>query len=130
MELAVGIQLGIAEALLQVLLVVEMEDDVFVQEIDQALDGVIVPTEVLNFPIQGTAGDLANMAIRRVYESGILPLAQIHDAVLAEGTDGLALARKLKSAMELEVTLNGAKTRFPCDLKAGPDWLNMKEVKL
>jgi uracil-DNA glycosylase family 4 len=93
-------------------------------------DGHVVPTEVLNFPIQGTAGDIANKAIRRTYESGILPLAQVHDAIIAEGPDGMDVARKLKAAMEIEVELGGAKTRFPVDIKIGRDWLNMKEVHL
>jgi uracil-DNA glycosylase family 4 len=93
-------------------------------------DGHVVPTEVLNFPIQATAGDIANKAIRRTYESGILPLAQVHDAILAEGPDGMDVARKLKAAMEFELELNGVRMFFPVDISIGKNWGAMREVHL
>ena len=96
-------------------------------------DGEIQPTEVLNFPIQATAGDLMNRAALEIdkaldwtRESFLL---QVHDAAILEGPDQARLIGILKGCMEQEVELNGHKTMFPVDVKAGPDWGHLEKVK-
>ncbi len=90
-------------------------------------DGQIVPTEVLNFPIQATAGDITNMAILSLdkqikWDSKYAILAQVHDAILIEGPDKNCLIELLKSSMEQTVELGGAKTTFPVDVSVGTNW--------
>lgn len=89
-------------------------------------DGRIVPTEILNFPIQATAGDLANLALRTIaakidWERNHI-LTQVHDEVMLEcrnAEEGLEL---LKAGMQQEVTLNGGKIVFPVDCSVGTNW--------
>jgi DNA polymerase-1 len=95
-------------------------------------DGHVDPNEVLNFPMQSTAGDLMNRAMlaidKRVdwAKEGII--AQVHDAAYLEGPDPFRLARILKECMEQTVTLNGHTMTFTVDLGIGKDWKNLYKV--
>lgn len=88
-------------------------------------DGKIKPTEVLNFPIQGAAGTLANRAVKAI--AGQLNwvdealLAQVHDSTISEiiVSKRDKLITIVKESMEQEVTLNGNTVRMPVDVKWG-----------
>jgi uracil-DNA glycosylase family 4 len=96
-------------------------------------DGRTVPTEVLNYPIQATAGDIMNRAILQLDKAirwgqeGIL--AQVHDAAIIEGPDPDRLVSLLHEHMEQEVELNGSRIKFKIDVKVGRNWADMKEIK-
>lgn len=96
-------------------------------------DGKIVPTEVLNFPIQSTAGDLMNLAILQISKElnwgpeGIL--FQVHDSAVVEGPDQDRLVSVVKRAMEQEVELMGQRTKFVVDVKVGNNWGYLEELK-
>jgi len=90
-------------------------------------------TEVINHPIQGTAGALANRAILTLDE--LLPdtlIMQVHDelVVCVKDADVPHAVDCLKAAMEQEVKLEGPfKTyvkSFPVDVAMGPTWKDCK----
>jgi len=96
-------------------------------------DGKISPTQVKNYPIQATAGDLVNRAVETVagtidWKSTYL-LGQIHDELLIETTDadfGVAL---LREHMQAPITINGITTTFAVDVSVGDNWGHCIEVK-
>lgn len=92
--------------------------------------GRIVPTEVVNFPIQSTAGDLANIAILGIARD-LGPqdriIAQVHDAIILEGPDPIKLAGILRKHMEKPVLLNGREVVFPAEPEYGQDWSNLRK---
>lgn len=96
-------------------------------------DGRIQPTQVLNFPVQGAAGELANRAV--IAASAALNwdseglLAQVHDSLLLEGPNQAKLVEVVKSAMEQKVDLNGAVIKFPVDISVGKNWGAMQKIK-
>ena len=95
--------------------------------------GQVKITEVCNYPIQMTAADLINRAIREVDTafddwSTHRILLQIHDALLVETRKPLAAMRILKTAMERPVILDGKPTSFEVDFKAGKSWGELQEV--
>lgn len=95
-------------------------------------DGRIVPTEVLNYPVQGAAGELANRAILSISKelnwSNEAILAQVHDSILTEGVNQGRLIEVVRSAMEQEVELNGATIKFPVDVSVGTNWAYLEKV--
>lgn len=87
-----------------------------------------VPTQVVNYPIQGTAADIANIAMRKVHAR--LPDAlrlQVHDFL------GLEVPRKhekkarriLQECMEEPVELLGIERSFPVDVSSGERWSDL-----
>lgn len=93
--------------------------------------------QALSFPIQSTAGDLANRAVLEVakqldWSSGEHVKAQVHDALIVQcRPESLQeVARLVKTAMERPVTLLGKEVIFPVDIKYGHSWGTMEELKL
>jgi DNA polymerase-1 len=98
-------------------------------------DGRIKPTEVLNYPIQGAAGTLANKAILSIDAAfdwaDFHLLMQVHDSTVSELRlerldEGIAI---VKRCMEQEIVLNGVKIKFPVDVKVGTNWGHMEKRK-
>ncbi len=87
----------------------------------------------MNTPLQGTAADLIKLAMieidRRLASEnfGTRMILQVHDELLFEGPeDELArLAPLVKSAME---QVHPLRVPLVVDLKAGPNWRDMKPV--
>jgi uracil-DNA glycosylase family 4 len=96
-------------------------------------DGRIVPSEVVNFPVQACAGELANRAILRINSelnwTDEAILAQVHDSILTEGNNKERLVEVVKSAMEQAVELNGVSVKFPVDVKVGTNWAHLEKLK-
>lgn len=93
--------------------------------------------QALSFPIQSTAGDLANRSILEVssqldWAKGQHIKAQVHDALIVQARpeDVSRIAQIVKIAMERPVNLFGQEVVFPVDLKVGPSWGVMKELHL
>lgn len=91
-------------------------------------------TEVYNYPVQTLAGWILNEAIKKVapkldwkYE-GIL--FQVHDALVLDGPDPFRLASIIQKDMTVELTLNGNKMLFPCDIKVGQRWGELEEMDM
>lgn len=97
-------------------------------------DGKIKPTEVLNFPIQGAAGTLANRAVKAIASqlnwTDEALLAQVHDSTVSEIVEHKQdkLVEIVRSSMEQEVTLNGNVVRFPVDCKVGTNMAELRKV--
>lgn len=99
-------------------------------------DGRVKPTEVVNFPVQGAAGELANRAVIAISKElnwvDEALIAQVHDSIVAEcvAVKQSRLVDIVKGAMEQEITLNGAMIRFPIDIKVGTNWGHLEKLKL
>lgn len=88
------------------------------------------PTETSNYPIQGTAGDLANLSIieadRRlkaeVKDAHLI--IQLHDALYVDCREGDVERVKciLKDTMEVEHRIQGKVWSFPTDITSGISW--------
>lgn len=88
----------------------------------------------INAPIQGTASDIIKIAMNRIdeklrkknFESKMI--SQVHDELLFEGpkTELKSLAKlvadEMQGAVEFDVPMR-------VSMKAGPNWLDMEEVK-
>jgi DNA polymerase-1 len=80
-------------------------------------------TQVYNIPMQSTAADLINRALRRCEAEGLEVVLQMHDELVVEcdPEDVPHVARRLRAAMEEPVPeMDGAV--FPVDLKVGDRW--------
>lgn len=92
------------------------------------------PTDVCNYPIQGTAADIVNAATVRAdklldwKKEGLV--LQIHDDLTFEGPDWRELAEIAKESMETEVEWGGNTMRFPIDVSMGTNWGELKEVEV
>jgi DNA polymerase-1 len=102
----------------------------------QHFHGAVEPTKVYNYPIQGTAADIINGAIKRIYpqiqwKRGENLLLQVHDALIGETPKRhvARMAKLFKKEMERPVVLDGAKVGFPIDWKIGPTWGEAVECK-
>lgn len=87
--------------------------------------GLIEPTKVRNFPIQGTASCLLDRALEEIAskidrDKGEYILFQRHDELVLEGPDPLRLRTIALEAMERPVVLQGASHVFPADFSASP----------
>lgn len=92
----------------------------------------------LNFPIQGTIGEVMNRAFVRAWddieESGLdgRLIIQCHDALLIHcpnEADAPIAAQILRTAIEQPIPeLDGL--IIPCEIKAGPTWGSVKAVSL
>ena len=78
----------------------------------------------LNRLIQAGAADMTKKAMVKVYNSGKVPLVQIHDE-LAISVKDLGEAEEIKKIMEEAVELE---VPSPVDIALGPDWGSLKEV--
>lgn len=96
-------------------------------------------TEVVNYPIQGTAAEITTLAIidlddmfaRTKMRNPVGLWGQFHDAVIVCVPDTDAWKRRgadmVREAMEQEHTIEGQKHRFRVDLKVGYNWADMKD---
>ena len=95
--------------------------------------GEVEASACYNIPNQMTVADVINDVIGRLVKQlapGERLLAQVHDSILAEAKDPIRLARKIKEACEKPVTLNGVEVIFAVDVKVGPNWGELEELKL
>lgn len=96
--------------------------------------GQVEPTKCVNFPVQGTAADLCNRAVRHVSERidwrSIQLVAQCHDELLLEGDEGLKdeMITILKDAMEQTIEYAGRTMTFPIDAEFGKVWGRLEAV--
>lgn len=81
----------------------------------------VKPTVVYNFPVQATAADIMNAAIRKLYAMIDWPretiVFQVHDEIVCQGPDPDALKAKMVEAMECTVELSGKPVHFPIEVK-------------
>jgi uracil-DNA glycosylase family 4 len=96
-----------------------------------------VEREALNTPIQGTAADIANLALIGIYDElhkkqmGARIVAQVHDQILVEcpRSELVSVKRIMVKHMEMEHHLWGKDVSFPVEMKVGPNWGALKETK-
>jgi len=91
------------------------------------------PTEMFNYPIQGTAADLMNPVMLKVaerlrWDKGESLLAQVHDELLLEGPDPDRLVDILKEEMPQALEICGNHMEFPIEVSVGKNWEKMEEV--
>jgi len=97
-------------------------------------DGVVEPTQVVNFPIQGGVATIINRATLKVAEQidwkTWFLVAQVHDELMLEvpEADALKAAKLLKSCMEQKITIGDESITIPADAKVGKDWYNMEKI--
>jgi uracil-DNA glycosylase family 4 len=84
--------------------------------------------EGLNTPIQGTAADVINTAMIKLWKSGLTNgkkgcflVMNVHDALVFEVREDLVMtiAKKVKSIMEAKVKIKGRMVGFPVDAEIG-----------
>ena len=89
----------------------------------------IEPTKALNFPIQGTAGDIMNKAILAV-DRTLGPqeqlLFQIHDELVTQSADPGHVRAVHEAAMQQTITLNGSTVKLRTETKCGKDLRNLQ----
>lgn len=82
--------------------------------------GMVEPTKVFNLPIQMSAADIINPAMRRLWailEALEFPLLQVHDDLTLQGPDPVRLATKMATEMARPVTVRNNTVVFPVDFK-------------
>ena len=94
-------------------------------------DDNVDANEVLNFPIQGFAGALANKAILALdkeirWDAGEAILLQVHDEIVLEGPDVDRLQGLLQKHMPQTITLNNNTMTFPINVHSGVSWDKLK----
>lgn len=88
------------------------------------------PTETANYPVQGTAADVANLAMLRIYNKfrRYVPrsklVIQLHDAfyAIAREKDAKVTKEILIEEMEKPVVIDGKQWTFPVEAKVGTHW--------
>jgi len=94
-----------------------------------------IEKQALNTPIQGTAADIINLAMIRVYErlrtSPAKLVLQIHDQLVAETPSDLVpeIHELLREEMSRPVTLGGQVVTLPVDFEVGPTLGDLKEYR-
>jgi uracil-DNA glycosylase family 4 len=93
------------------------------------------PTEVSNYPIQGTAGDIVDLAIEKVnQEFTKIPdtqlLAQVHDEINFETKHVHESVRVAKDIMETPINIGGVEFSFTVDVEVGDNWGEMKSYEV
>lgn len=97
-----------------------------------------ISREVLNTPIQGTAGDIANKTLCDVYDAfrknkqlNAHCLIVVHDSLLVEcPKDHLdEVAKLIKTKMECSFNIKGRKVVFPVDVEYGENWGKLEKWK-
>jgi DNA polymerase-1 len=94
-----------------------------------------VEREGLNTPIQGTAADIANLALIGIFEEirskkmKAKIVGQVHDQIIVECPKSklAAVKRLMRKHMEKKHHLWGKDVSFPVEMKWGPDWGHLKE---
>jgi DNA polymerase I len=96
--------------------------------------GQIEPNKVLNFPVQSSGAAIINPAVPKIYKrfqelghSAII--MQVHDALVVETSNPLVAGAVMKEYLEAEVEIEGARCKFPVDLKIGRNWGDTVELK-
>ncbi len=101
----------------------------------------VATTEVASYLIQPVGASLINQALIRVakrtnYEKWMEPnaphrmLLQVHDALIGESRNPEEFAKILVEEMSAPVMLDGRELSCKVDVKIGPDWGNVKKVKI
>lgn len=93
-----------------------------------------IQREGLNTPIQGTAADIINMAMIklfadfRVLKPSPYILLQVHDSLLVEckSSQKPAVTKLLKKRMEATYKIGAHMVSFPVEIKSGRNWGEMK----
>jgi DNA polymerase-1 len=96
--------------------------------------GRVDPNKVLNFPIQGFAGELTNRAILALFAR--LPphmgriVLQVHDEILCEvqAEHAQEVGRLMRACMEQTIEVDGVVMKYTVDLKIGQNWADMAEI--
>lgn len=93
----------------------------------------VEPNKVYNWPVQHTAADIINPAIKRVdkalnWKREAL-LTPVHDELVTCGPNPVRLARILKKCMERKIKINGHSLTYSVGIKMGPSWGEAEEVK-
>lgn len=93
-----------------------------------------------SWPTQATASGIMNRSLVRIYfakiKGNLHPstkiVCQVHDSLVFEIRDDLVESetRKIKELMEVPVTIFGREVRFPVEAKYGPNWGDMKDMRL
>jgi uracil-DNA glycosylase family 4 len=85
-----------------------------------------------SFRPQSTVVGITNMAFRRLDAWGWKMVLQVHDFVGIEYPLELEAecCRALQAAFNTPLTLNGRTIVIPVDIKAGPNWRDMKPVEI
>ncbi len=92
----------------------------------------VEPAKVYNWPVQHTASDIINPAIRRVKKAlrkGETLLTPVHDEIVTCGPDPVRLGEVLTKCMTRTITINGHRMLFSVGVKLGPSWGEVEEVK-
>lgn len=87
-------------------------------------------TEVANYPIQGTASDVMNLATLRLWRrlakeaTGAKIVGQLHDALDVRSPLNMKERVEciMKEEMEVPVEIEGKKYVFPVEIKCSPHW--------
>jgi DNA polymerase-1 len=94
--------------------------------------GQVQPTEVQNYPIQGTGADIINAAAEAIIEatqgSKTTLSFQVHDELCLHSPNPEYAVNMLKTHMEVEKMHEGNTMVFPIDIKIGRDWGNSEAV--
>lgn len=96
-----------------------------------------IEREAVNTPIQGTAADIANIALIGIYEEfhgknmKARLVAQVHDQILVDSpkTELSAVKRIMRKHMEKTHKLWGRDVSFPIEFKVGSNWGDLHEIK-
>jgi uracil-DNA glycosylase family 4 len=96
-----------------------------------------VEREALNTPIQGTAADIANLALIGIYteihqkKMQARLVGQVHDQILIEcpRTELTQIKRIMRKHMEMTHHLWDRDVSFPIEMKIGSNWGDLKETK-
>lgn len=94
-----------------------------------------VEREALNTPIQGTAADIANLALIGIYDElhkkklDARIVAQVHDQILVEcpKREASLVKKIMRRHMEQKHHLWNKDVSFPVEMKSGTDWGSLKE---
>ena len=84
-----------------------------------------------SFRPQSTVVGITNMALRRLDALGWKVILQVHDFVGIEYQldEKVHCYRAIQEAFNTPITLNGRTFTIPVDVKAGPNWRDMKAVE-
>jgi len=98
-----------------------------------------IERQALNTPTQGTAGEIAEMAIieldayiRKHPEVDARMICTVHDSILCEvpQRNAKVLGLAMKKIMEKKITINNRTVSFPVDIEIGPSWGETEKVEL
>ncbi len=86
----------------------------------------------LNFPIQASGAGIMNPATKRIFDAfngtSSSILGQVHDSLVAEGSDPLFTATTMRREMEAPVTIRGVTHSFKTETEIGHNWGRMIKI--